>query len=403
MQVKKRLLWIASNTPYDRAPAAGGQTFNYYFKRFANDESFDVRLVCWGDINNRQVIEKDLANTYHDVIYTEPSFRAKIKKISNIESSYNPWNKRANLISNYCANQIIEIIKRYKAEAFSPDIIILEWTNIVVMAKEIKEIFPNSKLVASEHDVTYIGYERKKNYYKGVRKLIWEIKYQNEKKIELKSLSLCDLVMVHNKDNHDCLVTEGLSGKNISWLVPYYHDLSHINSEYAGKDIIFFGAMSRPENYLSAEWFIENVLPMLQNEDVRFVVIGSKPPEELKKLANDRICITGYVEDFSKYFESALCLVAPLVLGAGIKVKILEALSSGIPVLTKDIGIEGIPANDKQEYFYCVSPGQYADTIKSIIRNPADRARISNAAKKLIDESFDLNMSFNNYRDLLLE
>ena len=61
--------------------------WHYYL--IANDESFDVRLVCWGDINNRQVIEKDLANTYHDVIYTEPSFRAKIKKISNIEISGN--------------------------------------------------------------------------------------------------------------------------------------------------------------------------------------------------------------------------------------------------------------------------------------------------------------------------
>lgn len=59
MDKKIKIIWIASNAPYDRAPAAGGQTFNYYIKGFKKDKRFDVRLVCWGDINKKEEIEKE--------------------------------------------------------------------------------------------------------------------------------------------------------------------------------------------------------------------------------------------------------------------------------------------------------------------------------------------------------
>ena len=82
--------------------------------------------------------------------------------------------------------------------------------------------------------------------------------------------------------------------------------------------------MSRPENYLSAIWFIDNVMPLLKSDNYRFVILGSRPPEELKKRECTKIVITGFVESIVPYFEKSMCMVAPLVLGAGIKVKIIE-------------------------------------------------------------------------------
>ena len=64
---------------------------------------------------------------------------------------------------------------------------------------------------------------------------------------------------------------------------------------------------------------------------------------------------------------AAVCLVAPLKLGAGIKVKILEAMSAGIPVLTNEIGIEGIEAVNEKEYILCSSPDEYADSIRRLL------------------------------------
>ena len=141
MDKKIKIIWIASNAPYDRAPAAGGQTFNYYIKGFKKDKRFDVRLVCWGDINKKEEIEKENRDIVHHVIYTESSIKIKLKKLKNVESMYNPWNKNANLISNYCADEIFRILIQYKSEGYFPDYIILEWTNTVVLSRQIKKYF----------------------------------------------------------------------------------------------------------------------------------------------------------------------------------------------------------------------------------------------------------------------
>ena len=400
---QKNIMWIASNAPYSGAPAAGGQTFNYYLNGFKRSADFNIRLVCWGDIWKKKEIEDEQKDIVHHVIYTEPTLKSKIKKISNIESSYNPWNKNANLISNYCANEIINTLVNWKVEGFLPDCIILEWTNTVVLASRIHKIFPDAKLIASEHDVTFVGYKRKAKYFKGIKKILWKHKYLYEKKTELNALRECDLILPHNAENKEVLIKYGVNEEKIQWLVPYYSNMSGCARKSNNRDILFFGAMSRPENYLSAIWFIENVMPLLNDLDVRFVIVGSKPPEELKRFKSDRIVITGFVNDTLPYFESSMCLVAPLVLGAGIKVKILEAMSSGIPVLTNNIGIEGIPAENGSTYFHCNDAETYNKIIRQLYSGEIDTETVSIKSREFMKRLFDVEGSLRRYMYLCKE
>lgn len=83
--------------------------------------------------------------------------------------------------------------------------------------------------------------------------------------------------------------------------------------------------MSRHENYLSALLFIDKVMPLLSELDIRFIILGSNPPQDPNERQNERIIVTGFVDSIVPYFEKCMCMVAPLILGAGIKVKIIEA------------------------------------------------------------------------------
>lgn len=391
------ILWISSSPPYSKNSTAGGQTFNYYFKNISRDKRFNVRLIALVDSKTKDSVENEMDGIPHKLVSSENSW----KKFVNIDSKYNPWTKYSGLISNYRAMRILEEVKNYKKEGYNPDAVILEWTNTVILAKEIKKIFPDSKFVASEHDVTFVGYERKKEYYKGLKKLLWKIKYVNEKRIELDSLKMCELVLPHNADNRNVLVNEGIDLNKIMGLVPYYNNMSECNRNSNQKDILFFGAMARMENSLSALWFIDNVLPLLSDIDIRFVVLGSNPTEELKAKESERIHVTGFVDAVEPYFEKSMCLVAPLVLGAGIKVKVLEAMSSGIPVLTNDIGIEGIPAIDGRDYLHCVSPQEYASAIREIHNNKIDVKNLETNAKGMLKEHFSIEQSLHQYQDKL--
>lgn len=391
------ILWISSSPPYSKNSTAGGQTFNYYFKNISRDKRFNVRLIALVDSKTKDSVENEMDGIPHKLVSSENSW----KKFVNIDSKYNPWTKYSGLISNYRAMRILEEVKNYKKEGYNPDAVILEWTNTVILAKEIKKIFPDSKFVASEHDVTFVGYERKKEYYKGLKKLLWKIKYVNEKRIELDSLKMCELVLPHNADNRNVLVNEGIDLNKIMGLVPSYNNMSECNRNSNQKDILFFGAMARMENSLSALWFIDNVLPLLSDIDIRFVVLGSNPTEELKAKESERVHVTGFVDAVEPYFEKSMCLVAPLVLGAGIKVKVLEAMSSGIPVLTNDIGIEGIPAIDGRDYLHCVSPQEYASAIREIHNNTIDVKNLETNAKGMLKEHFSIEQSLHQYQDKL--
>lgn len=394
---KVKILWISASVPCKKIPHAGGQTFRFYFNEFLNDSRFDIYLIAFNDGMPKNIIDSELKDVEHDIVYKAKN---SLKKLVNIESAVNPWNRHAGIVSNYYYLKTMKYVKAYKNRGNIPDVIILEWTGIVLLTPELRKIFPHTKLVASEHDITYVGWKRKCEFYSGLKKVLWNIKFNQEHKLELNALSLCDLVLPHNPDNCKLIENERISSDKVRWLPPYFNSLCNIKRAQTEPIILFFGAMGRQENSLSALWFIDNVLPNLTDLPVNFVVIGGNPPEELKSREGKNIHITGFVDDIRPYFESAMCFVAPLILGAGIKVKVLEALSSGIPVLTNKIGIEGIPAHNRREYIHCETAEEYETSIRLIYENKIDVKQIEVNARKFM-EKYSTTDSSQDYRNLV--
>ena len=395
------VLWVSNFPPISSAADAGSKTFYYYFNHFAMDPRFHVRLVTCARREEECIIKYELKNIKHKEIYWSTNLVDKLKNFINIESKYNPLNRYGGLISNTDVSKILISLKRWKYSGYKPDVIILEWTNMVVLAPKIHKLFPFARIIASEHDITFIGYKRKAEYYsKGILGIYWKMKYAKEKKVEINALSYCDFVLPQNRDNITVLENEGVSTK-MNCIVPFFRNLRDLTWSPQNNDILFFGAMGRTENSLSAIWFINNVMPLLKNTNCRFVVIGSNPPKELLQYKSDRIHITGFVEAIDPFFKKSLCLVAPLVLGAGIKVKVLEGLSAGIPVLTNSIGIEGIPAKKNTDYFFCQTPNDYAEVIRRLVNN--NKTNVGTYAKTLINKYFLIDESLEKYKNIVMD
>lgn len=400
----KKILWVSNFAPYVSKNHAGGKTFSYYFDNFFNDENYELSLVCchWEKDENKlgedlNYLSKKLKKIDRmKIIHPEKGLKYKIKRLANIESRFNVFTKYVNMISNYSVNEIMKTLKRWKKENYKPDFIILEWTQIVFLAERVKKLFPSAKLIASEHDVSFIGFERKLSYFNSFS---WKIKTKKLKKLELNSLKKCDYILVHNKDNKKPLVDLGINSEKIEWLVPYFDNMLENKRMPKKETIIFYGAMYREENYLSAIWFIENVMPRIKDLNLKFVVIGANAVPELFKFQSENVEITGFVESIIPYFESAMCFVAPLLMGAGIKVKVIEALSSGIPILTNSIGIEGIDAKDCEHYFNAETPEEYEKLIRDLYN---DKISIDEGVvKTFLKENFNLENSVNNYKSII--
>jgi glycosyltransferase involved in cell wall biosynthesis len=110
------------------------------------------------------------------------------------------------------------------------------------------------------------------------------------------------------------------------------------------KGIMFIGGFYHQPNVDAVIYLINEIMPLTWAKlpDVKVYLVGSNPPPEVLNLANERVIVTGYVQDVSEYFNSSRVFVAPLRYGAGMKGKIGQALEYGLPAVSTSIGTEGM-------------------------------------------------------------
>lgn len=397
----KKLLYISYCAPYDSVRHAGGKTHNFYLKEIAKNNDIDLTLLTFVMKDEIDKIDLDNYGIKNELIYYPRTLIEKIfSKIINVESKLNPFNRNGSFVSNYEVIKMKEKLNKLKNEGYNPEIILIEWTQILFNLPVIKEYFPEAKVFSIEVDVAFLGKERESLNQKGLAGLIKRRKASVVKKLEMDYLNMVDYVFTNNEKDKQILVRNNLRTP-VDILTPYFDEYSGCKYSPNTKDIVFFGAMDRPENNLSALWFINNVLPKLSNE-FRYVVVGNRPTKELQELANDRILVTGFVEDVKPYFEKSLCFVSNLVLGAGIKVKVIEAMSSGIPVICNDISIEGIDCVNNEEFILCHSPEDYVSAIERV-SDLLEAKKIGEKGKEYIYKHFNYKSDCVKLQDKILE
>lgn len=392
----KKLLWISMCAPIPKSPHAGGQTFQYYFNNMIKTGDWEITLISKvldSEINLEKTIESNGTNIY---IYKSKGIRRLFDIAISIPTKINFKSRFGNTLLYATYLEYRKQLVKLSKSGYKPDVVIFEWGQMLPLIKYVKKLFPYAKLVASEHDVMFLGYFRNSEAEKNpIKHFIKKERYQSIKKNELSNLNICDLVFTHNTKDLKLLKNENVNCE-LDWLVPKYSVRAN-NRITPTNSVVFFGDMSRYENYISAIWFIDNVMPLLSDHDVKFLVIGNKPNQELINKAGVNVEVLGFVEDLDSIFSSCLCMVAPLLLGAGVKVKVIEAMASGVPVITNDIGIEGIPAVSGKDYINCDTADEYAEAIISLLNNSGLGEDISISGKRCIDNSFNLRASFINY------
>lgn len=405
--MNKKVLWISMMAPYDNVGHASGKTENYYLKYVQAHSEFQMVLMTL--CKDYEVSKLDLDKYgIKNKIYVRKwkGIYGFIRRGIAWLSKFNIINKYAGLTPSDISYGIKKMLRELANENFMPDCIILQWTEILFMFPEIKKLYPDVPIIAIEEDVSYLGQLRRLQNSRGLQKKFYEIKYHKVKNLELKYLDEVNLVVLNNLKDYELVIKDGIKSKIFIWSV-FFQQLLKVIPVRTSKDIIFYGAMSREENWRSAEWFILNVMPLLQDRDVRFVIIGSNPNRKLYRYCNNKIVIKGYVEDISNELAGCLCLVAPLLLGAGIKVKVIEALSCGIPVLTNSIGIEGIPAVNEESYFHCETASDYAEIIGKLYNEQINTQSLSKYAKAVIKNNFNYEKNADEFvkelKDILKE
>lgn len=117
----------------------------------------------------------------------------------------------------------------------------------------------------------------------------------------------------------------------------------------AGTELVFLGRLNVPHNDDAICAFLREAMPVMRRDHpgIRLRIIGRGASDGLRSLAadlGDAVTVEGFVEDLDAVFAGATAAIAPMRMGTGIKIKLLDALGRGCPVITTSVGIDGIPA-----------------------------------------------------------
>jgi glycosyltransferase involved in cell wall biosynthesis len=159
--------------------------------------------------------------------------------------------------------------------------------------------------------------------------------------------------------------------------------------------LLFVGSFVHEPNVDAAVRLVRDVFPRLRDAfpDLVLDLVGHAIPGEVRALAGPRICIHGDVPDVTPYLERASVVVAPIRLGGGARVKVLEALAAGKAVVVTERAVEGIAATPGEHFLLAETDEELAAAAAELLRNPARRAELGEAAYSWARESVSWDRS----------
>lgn len=158
-------------------------------------------------------------------------------------------------------------------------------------------------------------------------------------------------------------------------------------------NILFCGTLDYAPNTEGILWFYEKIFPMVKTyiPKIRFTVIGKmhrqEPYEALKK--DESVDFIGPVVDVSDYYRQSSILVVPLLKGSGTRLKILEAMSMGNPVVSTSVGAEGLKALPGKHFMLADSEEAFTNAILLLLQQPQLFDKMRCEARRLVEGKYD--------------
>ncbi|HET7118064.1 MAG TPA: glycosyltransferase family 4 protein [Hanamia sp.] len=160
--------------------------------------------------------------------------------------------------------------------------------------------------------------------------------------------------------------------------------------------LIFCGSLWSVPNAEGLYWFCKKIWPLILNEfpglKLLVVGIGTLPGKYSEAYNTPSIEFSGVVEDVKPWYNKAAISVAPLLTGSGTRLKILEAMGMGVPVISTSIGAEGIEFTNGNQILIADAEKEFANTVIQLLNDKEKRISISKAARKLAEEKYDWNV-----------
>jgi glycosyltransferase involved in cell wall biosynthesis len=384
-----KILYLTSSCPYP--PETGGQIRSFHLLKYLAGKG-QVTLICPGESTD----EKELNLYCEKVVFVDPEkfgphskdkqklfWKGRILNLFN----WQPW---------YLHDFISEEFRKSVMDSFPEkfDLIILRYPQLgyyFFKDKTLQKFL--DKVIIDVDDITLIMQERRLGQMKfGYEKLRHSLEFLMIQKYfkNLRKARACFSVSVPDKRY---LEARGLAKK--VFVIPNTISVNgHVPPQDSkNMEILFCGMLSFAHNEQAVFYFVDQIFPKIKNAipNVKFTVIGKNPTERILKLnLMAGVSVVGQVPSTEPYYQKASIAVVPLLNGAGTRIKILEAMAYGCPVVSTVIGAEGLEVTDGEN----IAIGDDADTFASkcidLLQDEERRNEMTSRAYAFVKENHDV-------------
>jgi len=276
------------------------------------------------------------------------------------------------------------------------DAVQVENVHLIAYAQRIRQIAPKVPMLCDWHNIESEIQDRyAENYSRGLRRFYARRTAHLLRGFERKFLRLGDAHTVCSERERQLLLSLE-PGARIEVIengvdVSYFSQVERLPGG-PRRSLVYVGLMEYHANVDAVCYFAREVWPKVRQlrPELNFKIVGARPTAEVMALANQAgITATGTVDDLRPYYREALTAVVPLRVGGGTRLKILEAMAAGVPVISTALGAEGLSAEEGKEIVLADTPSSMAEAIAGLHESSADWRRLAENGKRLVLSNYD--------------
>lgn len=281
--------------------------------------------------------------------------------------------------------KIETIIQNFKTEHI--------YCQLIRTSEYVKDLFQFEKTI-DYMDAFSAAAMRRAGSGKGIRQLFWKVENERAKNYERSIFDYFNNHSIISLQDRNLLAIP--FNKKID-IVPNGVDTLNFNNLNLPKkhDIVFAGNMNYPPNIAAAIFLVEEILPKLisQFPEITLLIAGANPSSEVLNLGSARVKVSGWMSDIRQAYCESRIFVAPMFIGAGMQNKILEAMSSELPVVTTSLAAEAFSEKNQSKIIEANTTFEFAKAIQYYLLNEAAQNSDGKTNRLYVEEKYSWKIS----------
>ena len=274
------------------------------------------------------------------------------------------------------------------------DIVQIEYGAMAAYLPLIRQLSPSSKIIIDELEVASIAIARRWDFEQ--RPPSWFSRWDARRwaRFERRIWSQSDAVLAMSEPERQVVDKTAGAGKGHVVAngvdIEYFHPSTRAAADSGPQRLLFVGNLQHRPNAEGLAVFLETAWPQLAARlpELELHVVGPAADPPLQLGAGRRVRFHGYVDDVRPHLAAAAAAIVPIVTGGGTRLKVLEALAAGTPLISTRLGVEGLTIRNGREALLADSIAEFPSLIAALLGQPERRSALAAAGRRLVEERY---------------